>query len=219
MHTITMFLKFGSEENINDLYRNGTIYMNAIQRFREIEDGELRGDKYEGVSSIKNYPAGHFEIPSIGFKGQYIALYLRESYKQVLGNVYSLYCISSHGWKMPEDFKIEPKIRQFGSHCLMIKDNPTFLARVESKLNELGFSFTHGFVNYYNKDKVNRTISLFEKPSEFEYQKEFRIYVDRKSVLPLIFTIGSLEAIAEIHPTDTIISGLKLESKSSSIQN
>lgn len=40
-HTITMFLKFGAENHIKDLYYNGTIYMNSIQRFRKFEDGEL----------------------------------------------------------------------------------------------------------------------------------------------------------------------------------
>ena len=91
-HTIKMFLKFGEEKYMNDLYYNGTIYFNSIQYFRELEDGELRGDIYEGVSSIKNYPAGQFETPALNHKGNYLALQLRQSYETVLGNIYSLYC-------------------------------------------------------------------------------------------------------------------------------
>ena len=52
METIVMFLKFGNEKNLMDLYKNGTIYMNSIQYFRKIEDDELRGASYEGVSEI-----------------------------------------------------------------------------------------------------------------------------------------------------------------------
>ncbi len=44
MFTIRMFLEFGCKKDITDLYLNGTIYMSPIQRFREIEDCELRGD-------------------------------------------------------------------------------------------------------------------------------------------------------------------------------
>ena len=91
MITIQIFLKFGNEDNINDLLHNGTIYLNSIQNFRKIEDKQLRGDKYEGVLSIKNYPSGQFEIPSLNYKGDYLALHLFEKYEEVLGNIYSLY--------------------------------------------------------------------------------------------------------------------------------
>lgn len=210
MTTIKMFLKFGNEQNINDLFFNGTIYMNSIQKFRELEDNKLRGDKYEGVSSIKNYPSGQFEIPSIGYKGNYISLHLREAYPEVLGNIYSLYCISSHGWTNPLDFKIDQKVKEFGSHCLMVKDNKKFLQLIENGLRKLKVKYRHGFVDYYDKNAVNRKINLFEKPTNFDYQKEFRFYVERESTEPFIFKIGSLENIAEIQPTNLIVDELKL---------
>ncbi len=205
-----MFLKFGQEEHIKDLYYNGTIYMNAIQYFRSIEDGELRGDIYEGISRIKNYPPGQFEIPSIGFKGNYLALQTRYSYETVLGNVYSLYCISSHGWKEANEFKIDEKIKRFGKSCLIIKDNRKFLSLLENKLKELKVKSHHGFVEYYDKSKVDRAINLFEKPLEFEYQKEFRFYVERISDKPFVFSIGSLTDIAELHLAEGVINTLEL---------
>jgi len=209
-HSIKMFLKFGQEEHINDLYRNGTIFMNAIQYFRKMEDGELRGDCYEGVSRIKNYPPGQFEIPTLNFKGNYLALQIREAYDTVVGNIFSLYCISSHGWKNPNDFKLDEKIKQFGSHCLLIKDNAKFLSLIEEKLKELKANFNHNLVSYYDKDKVDRKITLFEKPLEFEYQKEFRFYVERKSDKPFVFSIGSLTDIAEVYNSKDIVETLEL---------
>jgi hypothetical protein len=213
MHTIKMFLKFGEEKDILDLYHNGTIYMSPIQRFREIEDGELRGDLYEGVSSIKNYLPGQFEIPSIGFKGNHLGIHLRESYKNVLGNIYSLYCISSHGWENPNDFKIDDRIKKFGSHCLMIKDNKKFLTLLEKTLKQLKVKFRHNFVEYYDKKAINRQISLFEKPLEFEYQKEFRFYVERESTEPFVFSIGSLVEISELYSSHLIVDELKLQAQ------
>jgi hypothetical protein len=210
MHTIKMFLKFGQEKDIVDLYRNGTIYMNAIQKFRELEDEELRGDSYEGASKIVNYPPGQFEIPSLGYKGNHLGIHLKEAYNNVLGNIYSLYCISSHGWENPNDFKIDDRIKSFGSHCLMIKDNKKFLSLIEDALQELKAKYYHNFVEYYNKKVINRQISLFEKPLEFEYQKEFRIYVERDSTEPFIVKIGSLVNISELYQIDTIVDKLKL---------
>lgn len=210
-HQIKMFLKFGQEEHINDLYNNGTIFMNAIQCFRKMEDDELRGDRYEGVSKIKNYPPGQFKIPAINFKGNYLSLQIREAYDTVVGNIFSLYCISSHGWDNPNDFKIDEKIKKFGSHCLVVKDNVKFLSLIEKKLKELKVKFSHGFVNYYDKDKVDREITLFEKPLEFEYQKEFRFYVARKSDKPFVFSIGSLTDIAVIYNSKDIVDTLELK--------
>jgi len=203
-YTIIMFLKFGSETDIKDLYENGTIYMNPIDRFRKIEDEELRGDNYEGVNRIWNLPSGEFEIPSIKHKVKYISMHLKENYKNVLGNIYSIYCISSYGFASPNDFFIDEKVKRFGSHFLMVKDNPRFLQLIEDKLKLLGLKFHHDFVRYYDKKSINGQITLFQKQNEFEWQKEFRIYVDSALLTPLVFKIGSLKDIAEVYKTELI---------------
>jgi hypothetical protein len=185
--------------------------MSPIQRFREIEDGQLRGDLYEGVSKIHNYLPGQFEIPSIGYRGNHLGVHVRESYENVLGNIYSLYCISSHGWDNPRDFKIDQRVKRFGSHCLVVKDNVRFLSLIEDELKNLNVKFSHSFVDYYDKQLVNRKINLFEKPLEFEYQKEFRIYINRLSMDPFTFRIGSLVDIAEMYQSDLIVDELKLQ--------
>lgn len=207
-HTINMFLKFGQEEHIWDLYQNGTVYMNSIQRFRLIEDEGLRGDIYEGVSQIRNYLPGQFEIPEINFKGQHLGIHLRNAYQEVVGNIYSLYCISSNTIGNPLEFQIDKRNAEFGSHCLMIKNNPEFLKRIEIALELSGLKFRHGFVEYYDKNKINSEITLFQKPSEFEYQKEFRIYVERPSIEPFILNIGSLTTISKVFTSAEIVNGL-----------
>jgi len=203
-HTVLLFMKFGSKENIEDLFNNGTIYMNPLQKFRELEDEELRGDSYEGVSSILNIPAGDIEIPSLNFKGKYHSLHLRGSREKITGNVFCLYCISSYGFNNPEDIKVDEKVKLFGSHVLFIKDKQEFLNRVENKLKSLNLKYNYNFVEYYDKDKINGTVHLFQKPLEFEYQKEFRFYVEKDEIEPISFSIGSLENIAEIHEIQTI---------------
>ena len=197
-HTIKLFLKLGSEENILDLFENGTIYMNTIEYFRKIEDGELRGDKYEGVSRIINSLTGTFKIKGIDREFHYIKMHLKETHKEVIGNIYSLYAMSSKGFPNPLDFEFDKRNLRFGTHCLMIKDLPYFFRKIEKELKKNNYKFHHNFVDYYDKNEVNRKITLFEKPLEFEYQKEFRFYVEDYGMKPIKIQIGSLKKYAEI---------------------
>jgi hypothetical protein len=197
-HTIKLFLKLGSEENILDLFENGTIYMNTIEYFRKVEDEELRGDKYEGVSRIINSLPGTFKIPGIDREFNYIKMHLREAHKEVIGNIYSLYTISSKGFPNPLDFEFDKRNLRFGTHCLIIKDLPYFFKKIKKELKKNDYKFNYDFVDYYDKEEVNREITLFEKPLEFEYQKEFRFYVEDYGMKPIKIQIGSLKKYAEI---------------------
>ena len=95
---IHCFIKFGSKQTITDLYENGTIYCNPVQYFRTLED-KFRGDSYEGASFIKNYPPGKFTISidgkEIDHEFNYLNFHVKEAYEKTLGNIYSLYCLSS----------------------------------------------------------------------------------------------------------------------------
>lgn len=197
-HTITMFLKFGEEERIRDLYENGTIYMNTLEYFRKLEDQELRGDNREGDVKVVNSLPGTIKIPDIEREFNYQKVHYRIKPEPLLGNIYSLYCISSHGFPNTVNIEIDKNNFRFGSHCLMIKDCRYFLDRMEKALNTLDQPFKHGFVKYYDKDEVSKDLTTFDKPLEFEYQKEFRFFVDNDVIEPIKFQIGSLEGYAEI---------------------
>jgi len=207
-----MFLKFGSQDNIEDLYNNGTVFLNTIEYFRKQEDNELRGDKYEGASKIINSLLGTFRIPNVDKDFRYEKVHLRKSYQTLLGNLYCLYCISSFAFPNPLDFKIDERNLRFGTHCLMIKDNKYFLDSIEKELVNKGLEFYHGFVNYYDKETICKDLTLFDKPSEFEYQKEFRFYVHNNKLKPIKLRIGSLHDKAEIYTMKEIMT-LKLEPK------
>lgn len=211
-HTIKLLLKLGSEENIIDLLENGTIYMNTIEYFRKIEDGELRGDKYEGVSKIINSLPGTFKIKGIDREFDYIKMHLREAHNQVIGNIYSFYALSSKGFPNPLDFEFDKRNLRFGTHCLMIKNLPFFFKKIEKELKKNNYKFHHNFVDYYDKDEVNRKITLFEKPLQFEYQKEFRFYVEDYGMKPIKIQIGSLKKYAEIFKIENLLE-IKIEPK------
>lgn len=208
--TILSFIKFGQEEHILDMFNNGNIYLNTIQSFRSFEDNCLRGDKYEGVSKIINYPKGNLEIKSINYKAEYLSLQVRESFEHVVGNIFSLYCISSFHIPNPLEFKIDEKITEFGTHCIIIKDNVEFLKRMEDCFKTNGITLHHDFVSYYNASNFNGKLNVFQKPNEYSYQNEFRFYADSGLTKPLILNIGSLSEIAEIHKSKDVIGTLNL---------
>lgn len=207
---IKCFLKFGEQDHMLDLFENGTIYMNSIQFFRTLKDERLRSDRFEGVSNIRNYPSSKFEIKELKYYGEFISLQTFESYKDVIGNLYSLYCISSYHIPDPFSFRIDTKNLAFGKACVMIENNPEFLKRITNKLLEQGFKFRHNLVNYYDISKKNGSLTLFEKPKEYEFQNEYRFYVERQSTEPLIIKIGSLRDIAKLYKSKDIIHSLKM---------
>lgn len=149
-----MFIKIGAEEHIKDMYENGTIFINTIEYFKKVEDKELRGDKYEGASEIINSLPGTFRIPGIERDFKYEKVHIKKAYDEVVGNIYSLYCISSKGFPNPLDFKVDEKNLRFGTHCLIIKDNKYFFEKIKLELKKNGYEFQHGFVEYYDKDKI-----------------------------------------------------------------
>lgn len=211
-HTILSFIKFGEEEHIRDLYENGTIYMNPIEFFRKKEDQELRGDSYEGASRIINSLPGTFKIPGIDREFRYESVHLTESYETVLGNLFCLYCISSFTFPDPKSFKVDELNHRFGTHCLLIKDVNYFFHRIQEVMKTSLLVYHHGFVKYYDRKKVNKALSLFDKPSEFAYQKEFRFYVDSRKTTPIEIQIGSLKGKADLCTMEDI-NTLKLVKK------
>jgi hypothetical protein len=216
-HKIISFLKFGSEKNITDLYSVGTIYMNTIEYFRKYEDEELRGDKYEGASWVKNSLPGTFLIPGSDQIFNYQKVHIRQAYEEVLGNIYSLYSISSHGIPNFLEFKMDERLVRFGTHCLMIKDNQYFLDQMRKQLTANSHEFHEGFVNYYDKEKANKQLTLFEKPLEFEYQKEFRFYVKSDNLQPIKINIGSLEQYSQMYRTEDLLQLKLINNKNESI--
>ena len=101
-----MFLKFGSLEHITDMYENGTIYINTIEYFRKHEDGNLRGDSYEGATKITNFTPGKLRISGIEREFDYLNFHLKETYENILGNIYCLIVYPRMGFRILLSLKL-----------------------------------------------------------------------------------------------------------------
>jgi hypothetical protein len=150
-------------------------------------------------------PSGTFEIKELNFKGEYISLHLATKHERTLGNIYSVYCVSSNDCPNLRDFRIDIAIARFGDSCLMIKDVQEFFNRMDAAVSKLDCYYRRGFMKYYDRKSINGKIDLFQKPNEFSYQREFRFYVHQEEDLPIKLNIGSLKDISEIVSMDAIL--------------
>lgn len=205
--TIMMFIKIGALEHITDLYENGTVYLNSLEYFKKIEDGFLRGDQNEGALSLVNAKNVSAKFSFMNEEDKPINL-LNLSYGTYLdlGNLYSLYCISSHGFPNPRDFKFDRRNLEFGSHCLVITKPGEFIDRMKVELNKLNQRFDYGFVKYYEEKVQLEDLGPFDKLDVFEYQKEFRFFVENAVNEPIKINIGSMKSYAEIFETKDLLS-------------
>lgn len=205
-----IFFKFGSEENITNLFENGTIYFNTIDYFQRLEGEGLRGDDYEGTTKIINHKSDKLRltitIPETG-KEMPIKLskfHLREFLKDIKGNLYSLYCLRHQDVLEIDNFKIDPRVKEFGTHFTIIQKPEKFINLICKELDKNKFDYQMKLVEYYEKEKINGEISLFHKTKDFEYQKEFRIVLFNNENTPKKIQIGSIKDYAEVFKVDVI---------------
>jgi hypothetical protein len=205
-----IFFKFGSEENITDLFENGTIYFNTIDYFQKLEGQGLRGDNYEGTTKIINHKSDKLRLTiTIPETGKEIPInlskfHLREFLKDIIGNLYSLYCLGHQDVLESDNFKIDPRVKEFGTHFIIIQKPEIFINLICNELDKNKFDYQIKQVEYYEKEKINGEISLFHKTTEFEYQKEFRIVLFNNENKPKKIQIGSLKDYAEVFKVDVI---------------
>jgi len=211
-HSIWLLIKLGSEEHMRDLYENGTVYINTVDFFRRKDDDEYRGDSYEGASEIINSNTGYIQIPGVEEKINFQSFHLKSSYEKIDGNIYSLYCISSKGFPNLSEFFFNDRMLDFGTHCVVFKDNEYLLRAILEELKKRRFEPIYGLVDYYDSRTGSRKLNVFEKRSKFEYQKEFRLYIHNPNPEPIVIKLGSLKDRAEFWES-RMLKHLKLKEK------
>jgi hypothetical protein len=205
-----IFFKFGSEKDISDLFENGTIFFNTIDYFQRLEIQGVRGDHYEGTTKITNHKSDKLKLTiTIPETREEIPIklskfHLREFLTDIKGNLYSLYCLRHQDIFEDDNFKIDLRVKEFGTHFLIIQKPEKFINLICNELDKNKFDYQLKQVEYYEKKKINGEISLFHKTTEFEYQKEFRIVLFNKENTPKKIQIGSLKDYAEVFNVDVI---------------
>lgn len=201
---VCSLIKFGEKIHMESFYEDGLLYMNSLEVFRKIEDGELRGDKHEALYEQKEInniriSLGNNKI-GVAEKG-----FLQLWNENQQGNIFSMVALKTA--ENLDDIKINSECQKFGDTCVFILDIKEFINRVLKAAKEAGLELTYAPIEYFNMKSFQGKWSVFKKPLQYSFQSEFRFFISREEPGPLLLEIGSLKdisAIAESSKIDTL---------------
>lgn len=201
-------IKIQTGERIDSL-RNGLVYMNSLQYYRDLENANLGddvvGDAYEGQIHVHS---GRIIIPKLKrmdlLNGHLFRTSIDNSY------VFCMFAIPKDASTFTFSDLQKEKLPEFGDSALIITDRDEFVRRVFDKLRAGGYRVTYGNVSYFNPaidtvsyffDLIKQSIiaAAFKKRDLFSYQQEFRIIAMKDGSLEdhIEINIGDISDITE----------------------
>ncbi|ARV14665.1 hypothetical protein [Polaribacter sp. SA4-12] len=214
---IGFLMKFGSEKNMNDLLKNGTIYCNPLSYFQKLDKDGFIADKLEGTISIKNFSEEKNHILTINpkskkpIKMKIKTAQMRGFYNNLEGNVYCLYALRYSNIINEKRYKIDERMMNDDyTHCVLIEKVGEFLKRIQNELKKQNVSFNWDLVKYHDFGIDKSEMTLFHKSKNFEFQKEFRILLKTSKLEPFSIKIGDISDIASLYDSK-IIKDIKID--------
>ncbi len=198
---IYAFLKFGAKQHLEELRRDGLLYMSPLASFAKLESDMVRDDRFEGTTRIMQPKhIGEFVIDTgrIGFgkisvnPSELTGPVRIGLHRTVSCNVYCLFAVTG-----PVDGELVNRQNfQFGDSFILFLNPTEFLNRAIVAARKAGFSYLeHRLVEYYDGDDYSGETGRFRKRSLFSYQNEFRIAVEPGSETAQRLKIGGLTDI------------------------
>ena len=204
MERILAIIKFGKEEHINDLVRNGVLYLNPLSYFKKSDNDDFRRDNLEGISGLFQADGAILKM-EIDDKFQNVAE-IRGSIKFhdfIDGPKVNLYCLhlfrESHIETLVDKLNLE-----FNDTFVAFKNGDVFLNQIREGIRKAGFKFKEGDVIYQDYSKYSGKLNLFHKSDKYKYQSEYRFVVYSNSTNPIKITIGDLSNFSIVGPTSDL---------------
>jgi hypothetical protein len=190
--------KFAKRAHI-DAFLRGTLYMNTIDYFAQIEAAEgncLRRDPFEGVGRL---------IPA---EGGVLSVRIGEEFRPVghiegsiqwrpadgiQANVFCMYALRpSTGPNI-----IDERNLGFGDAFAVLTDGNEFLTRARKAATATGHELQYGIVEYFCERTYEGPVGIFRKRDVFRYQSEFRMALVPGVNKPYCFDIGDISDICK----------------------
>ncbi|RZK43057.1 MAG: hypothetical protein EOO90_05225 [Pedobacter sp.] len=201
---ILALIKYSSKERLEQLQK-GKMYFNTLKFFEGCDDSFGVGDRFERVYKqtkgkgavidlIKEF--GNISIQMIKQPdGTHISTYRKDD---LYINIFCLYSVSSEENFVSLRQNLPLDMKGFGTHMLIIYNVTEFIKRVKARLSSLGLNPHLSPVKYIDVQEHEGSISYFEKPLKYSYQKEFRIGIQTKVEQSMTIDIGSIKDISDI---------------------
>ncbi len=229
---IWYLVKFFSEERYADQFMDGTLYLNRLSFFKRIEEesNDGRPDANEAVAmwwqpddisiKLKVSEIGDIEITQKDLAGPVSMSYDYHNYL----HVFCMYAIHTSGFEcvdgkieyLEDEAEILKRQIEIDSRCLnfgkfaVITPATQFLDHLKESLRNADFVCKAKLVEYYDEELFHGEIEVkdipFKKQKKFNYQNEFRICINPKTMddEPICIKIGNIGHITAKIETDKI---------------
>lgn len=182
--------------------------MNFNSTFKRDDSNKERFDKLEGAISNYYTREGVLQIKAPNWDDWKSLKIFNTNLNEFAdtSNLYtfSLYALTLEDLQLNIVHQIDVRMREFGTHFLMISHPGEFLNRIKSYLDSNAFEYHGKMVEYYDLKQAQPNLTLFNKPHTLSHQKEYRIVVKAKEVQPLSFDIGNISDISEVYETKNL---------------
>lgn len=195
---ISGLMKVGPEKWMKKFFKEGSMHGKTVKWYREDAKNSQRKDSREGAFKTKLIE--NPENLTLKHNGQKLPVELNYARRNLFNsneNFYNLYCMFGlrEGHVTGRPFIKEANV-EFGEKAVIIEKTGEFIRRVKKRLDEEGYKYEPGYVNYYEEKEVNEGLTFFDKPDVFKHQSEFRIVIESYEPTDFHINIGSIEDIA-----------------------
>ena len=218
---IFFFAKIYENEEHADAFVRGSLFANRLCYFKQIENRDGRGDKYEGAimprldglsitltcTDIETGEVSEITIPEEDFAGPTIILPKWFDHS----NVFCMYAGYSGTFKeisidnlqcFQKQLEIPEECTKLGRYAVLIKNVTEFIRRVRIAAKREKYRICWRLVRYYDPEvgtpRLESSLdSIFSKSKEYEYQRKFCFAIDNGSVgrNHIILDIGEIDDI------------------------
>ncbi len=199
-----IFIKFGDFAHIETLQKQGLVFCNTLDYFIKNTD-EVQGDKLEGAYKIDYSKKSIIHLNSINRQNHFnISIKITKLVKRINNpteNLFCLYSLNMLKMRNNEKWFIPKKLLKKYESFLIIKDVDIFLSRLQSELKKRQFKWEHHLVDYKDFSNKVSTKNIFQKDMQYDYQKEFRLFIENNNHEIIKLYIGDISDISCIYKT------------------
>ena len=199
-----IFIKFGKENHIKDLQKNGIVYCSTIQSFAKMDDF-VQGDELEKAWLIDNSKSSLLQIKPIDAPdSKFITIKLNKligNCEGPFGNLFCLYSLNMLEMRIDEKRLLPPKLLKKYDSYLVIKNIDAFLERLHVALDAKKLCWEHHPIEYKDFSSIKSEKTIFQKDKLYEYQQEFRLFIHNNEEKEIILELGDLSDISFIEST------------------
>lgn len=194
-----IFLKFGRDSDITQLQKQGLVYCNTVNYFKDLEGDEMRADELETSNFIGtkkdiileiwpfDNPKAITRIATTKVVGNIVSPF---------GNLFCMYTLDLTKVQQEEKFFFDKRLNKKSESCLIIKNVNEFLERLHIALDKNKYSWEHHLVEYKDFSDYYGNRTIFQKDKLYEYQNEFRLFIHNNKSEVIKVELGDISDIS-----------------------